>query len=96
MPTRRVDTTIRRTRIGYTDRDGQGSCYAWVSQFHNALMQVRDIAWDGRRWFVAPKPGARFEPVGEDEVPKHEKERFAQAALPKDDAPERFGDKQGG
>ncbi len=81
MPTRRCDTTISRSMIGYTDENGPGSCYCYVSQFHNAINQVRDIAWDRCRWFVAPKPGARFKPVGESEVPEEVKKRFNEFLL---------------
>lgn len=80
---RMADYTVRKLRVGYKDQDGTGSCQMWVSDFHNALHQVRSIAFDGRRWFVqGGRRDASFEPVGESEVPQEVKDRFAKAMTP--------------
>ncbi len=60
---------MKKVRIGYQDRDGKGSCAAYVTQFHNAINQVRNIAFDGQRYFVQANNKAPFKPVSEEEVP---------------------------
>lgn len=74
---RMADLTVRKLRVGYKDQDGKGSALMWVSDFHNALMQVRSIAFDGRYWFVqGNRRDAPFTPVGESEIPDEVKTRF--------------------
>jgi hypothetical protein len=72
----KADYKIRKLRIGYTDRDGHGSIMCYVSDFHNAILQVRKIAFDGRRWFVQADSKSRFKEVGESEVSSEVKQRF--------------------
>jgi hypothetical protein len=56
-----------KTRIIVED-NGIGSISAWVMPFVNAIMQTRQIAFDGVRWFVQANNRAPFKPVGESEV----------------------------
>jgi hypothetical protein len=74
---KKIDLTIRKERIIYKDRDGHGNIMCWVSQFHNAILQVRSIAWDGARWFVQPNSRLPYGTVSSDEVPREVKDRFA-------------------
>jgi len=67
---------IIRTRIGIEDRDGKGSTSAYVGWFFNALMQRRQIAFDGVKWFVQADTRSPFKPVSEEEVPAEVKNRF--------------------
>lgn len=78
MPTRRLNTAVVKTRIGYKDADGNGSTTCYVTEFINAITQVRSIATDGVRWFV--QGGDRRQPftiVGESDVPQEVKDRIA-------------------
>lgn len=83
MAGRRVaDLKVRKLRVIYKDQDGTGSCQMWVSDFHNAIMQVRSIAFDGRRWYVQGRRTAPFTPIGEGEVPQEVRDRFAAHTWP--------------
>jgi hypothetical protein len=58
----------QKIRIMVKDRDGKGSATAWVIWFTNQLMQRRQIAFDGVKWFVQPDKRSPFIPIGESEV----------------------------
>jgi hypothetical protein len=74
----KADYTIRQMRIGYTDHNNQhGSIMCHVSDFHNALMQVKKIAFDGVRWFIQPKSNSQFIQISESEIPQEVKQRFS-------------------
>ena len=73
---RTADLKIVRTRIIYKDRGERGSTQAYLSDFHNAMNQVRSIACDGVRWFVQDGRRNPFTIIGESEVPDEVKKRF--------------------
>jgi hypothetical protein len=60
---------MAQKRIGVEDRDGRGSCTAWVVWGFNRLMQKRQFAFEGRKWYYQPKSEAWFIPVTATEVP---------------------------
>jgi hypothetical protein len=61
---------MSKVRIGYTDQDGNGSTTATVITAKNHLLQIRQFAFDGRRWFYQPDTTGRFRQVNPREVPK--------------------------
>jgi hypothetical protein len=64
--------SIKKARIVIED----GSTSAFLTTFTNAIYQRRQIAFDGRQWFVQANNKAPFKPVGESEVPPEVKERM--------------------
>lgn len=82
--TRRANYAIAPGRIIYTDGGSRNSTSAYITEFHNAMHQVRSIAYDGVRWFV--QGGDRrssYRQVSESEVPFEVRQRFAHYQLMK-------------
>ena len=68
---------IERKRFLIQDTDGsKGSTTGFLTTFHNALNQVRQIAFDGVLWFVQEKNNKPFKVVSEGWVPAEVKERM--------------------
>lgn len=77
MASRRIDLSIKKTRVGIETNEGKGSTTCYLTEFHNAIMQVRSIAFDGVRWFVqGGDRRAYFKQVGDGEVPQEVKDRI--------------------
>lgn len=78
---------MKKKRILIQDQDGKGSITAYVIWFHNAIMQKRQIAFDGVKWFVQANLRAPFKPIGESEVPVDVKKRmFASCGIFRDNS----------
>lgn len=65
---------IKVARILIQDRDGKGSTSAYLCWIANALLQRRQIAFDGRQWWIQANNRSPFKPIGEGEVPLPTKE----------------------
>lgn len=59
-----------KVRIGYKDQDGTGSTTATVITAKNHLLQIRQFAFDGRRWFYQPDTRSSFQVVNSRDVPE--------------------------
>lgn len=66
---------MEKTRILFKDTDGQKtSTSAWVVNAKNHLLQIRQFATDGVRFFYQPKKQDPFIIVSETEMPTIAKE----------------------
>lgn len=70
---------MQRTRFLTKDRDGKGSTTGWVVWAQNRLLQHRQFATDGVKFFYQPTKRSPFIPVTESELPQGAAEALKQA-----------------
>jgi hypothetical protein len=70
---------MKQVRFLIKDRDGKGSTTGWVVWAHNRLMQRRQFATDGVKFYYQPTKRSPFLPATESELPREAAEALKRA-----------------